>query len=148
MIREKGIGIIPFKLEGKSIHYLLLHHGGHYWNFPKGHQEGLETDMETALREFQEETGIAKVKIVDGFVDGYDYDFDTEIIDGQKQKIYRQGIFYLGELGDEPVKISDEHIDFGWFDYDMAIKRLYYQNSQDLLKKAHQFLLKQQDFVL
>jgi bis(5'-nucleosidyl)-tetraphosphatase len=148
MIREKGIGIIPFKREGKAIRYLLLHHGGEYWNFPKGHQEGQEDDLQTALREMKEETGIDKVKIIDGFLETYDYDFDTEIDHGQKRKIYRQAIFYLGELGGEPVTISSEHIDFGWFDYDTALRRLFHQNSQDLLKKAHQFLLKQQDFVL
>jgi 8-oxo-dGTP pyrophosphatase MutT (NUDIX family) len=148
MLRSKGIGIIPYKIAGQSIRYLLLHHGGEYWNFPKGHQEGLEEDLQTALRELDEETGIKEVKIIDGFLESYDYDFDTQIKDGQKEKIYRRAIFYLGDVGDQPVKISDEHVDFGWFDYETAFKRLFHQNSQDLLKKAHQFLLKQQDIVL
>jgi len=148
MLHSKGIGIIPCKIDGRAIRYLLLHHGGHYWNFPKGHPEGLEDELTTARRELEEETGITEVKIIAGFKEGYDYDFDTEIKDGEKQRVFRQAIFFLGEVSGEEVKISHEHLDYGWYDYETALKRLYYQNSQDLLKKAHQFLLKQQDFVL
>ena len=38
--------------------------GTMYWGFPKGHQEGGETNVETALRETKEETGL-DVKIID-----------------------------------------------------------------------------------
>jgi len=148
MLRQKTIGIITFKREGKGIRYLLLHHGGEYWNFPKGRQEGLETELDSAWRELKEETGIDKIKIIQGFKDEYDYDFDTEIHDGIKEKVYKTAVFFLGEVRDEKIKISDEHIDFGWFDYPTALKRLFYQQGQDSLKKAHQFLLKRQDFVL
>ena len=66
MLREKTIGIITFKREGQGIRYLLLHHGGDYWNFPKGRQEKGESELDSALRELKEETGITKVKIIDG----------------------------------------------------------------------------------
>jgi len=148
MLREKTIGIIAFKHEGKGIRYLLLHHGGQYWNFPKGRQEGLETELDAALRELEEETGVAEVNIIDGFKDEYDYDFDSEIRDGVKEKVYKKAIFFLGEVKEAEIKISDEHIDFGWFDYETALKRLFYQEGQNSLKKAHKFLLKQRDFVL
>lgn len=148
MFREKTIGIIVFKKEGQGIRYLLLHHGGEYWNFPKGRQEGLETELDSAMRELEEETGITKIEITDDFKDDYNYDFDTEVNNGVKEKIYKQAIFFLGEVKDEKIRISDEHLDFGWFDYETALKRLFYQEGQNSLKKAHKFLLKQQDFVL
>lgn len=148
MLHKKSVGIIIFIKDDRGIRYLLLHHGGDYWNFPKGTQEKGENDLQTALRELNEETGIADVRIVDGFSESYDYDFDTEIKDGVKQKVYKTVTFFLGEVKKEKIKISDEHIDFGWFDFETALKRLFHQNGQNLLKRAHQFLLKQQDFVL
>lgn len=38
--------------------------GDLFWSFPKGHQEIGETDIETAIRETREETGL-EVKITD-----------------------------------------------------------------------------------
>ncbi|MFA6322591.1 MAG: NUDIX domain-containing protein [Candidatus Buchananbacteria bacterium] len=148
MERGKTIGIVIFKKDGKSIKYLLLHRGGDYWTFPKGRPEGLENEIETALREVQEETGITEVKIIEGFRQQYDYDFDTQISDGVKEKIYQTAVLFLGEVGEVEVKISDEHVDYGWFDYDMAHQRLFIQNNQNVLRIAHQTILKNEDFVL
>ncbi len=141
MIREKTIGIITFKKKGRSIHYLLLHYGGEYWNFPKGHQEKEESELDTALREVREETGIGKVKIIEGFKYEYDYDFNTKVKDGIKQQVYRHAIFFLGEIKAEKIKISNEHLDYGWFDFETALERLFYQESQNSLRRAHQLLL-------
>jgi len=148
MVKQKSVGVIIFRRVSKGIRYLLLYHGGEYWNFPKGRQEKGETDLQSALRELQEETGITQVDLIDGFSDEYDYDFDTAIKDGLKETIYKKAIFFLGEVKGDEVKISDEHLDFGWFDFPTASKRLFYQKGQDLLKRAHQFLLNKQDFVL
>jgi len=148
MVREKTIGVITFRRKGKAIEYLLLHHGGQYWNFPKGRQEQGEDEMQTALRELKEETGITKLDIVDGFRDEYNYDFDSEIRDGVKEKVFKKAIFFLGQINEDSIKISDEHLDYGWFDFDTALVRMFHQEAQDMLKRAHEFLLKQQDFVL
>lgn len=147
-IKKRSAGVIVFCRQGKSINYLLLHHGGDYWNFPKGTQEDGEDDLNTALRELEEETGISNIKLINGFKDETNYDFDAEIKNGVRDKVYKKVIFFLGEAESQKVKISKEHLDFGWFNFETALKRLFYQDSQNLLKKAHQFLLKQQDFVL
>lgn len=148
MLRQKTVGIIIFKREGRGIRYLLLHHGGDYWNFPKGRQEEGESELESALRELAEETGIKKIKIIEGFRDEYNYDFDSEIKDGKREKVYKKAIFFLAEAKEDRVKISDEHLDYGWFDFETALKRLFFQEGQDLLKRTHQFFLRKQDFVL
>ena len=148
MIKQTSIGIVIFRRQGRTIRYLLLHHGGEYWNFPKGRVEPGEAELATASRELGEETGIEQVKIIDGFRDEYDYDFDTVIAGGVKEKIYKHAVFFLGEVTSDQVKISDEHLDYGWFDFTTAQKRLFYQTGRDLLKRANQFLLRQQDFVL
>lgn len=148
MIKKISIGIVVFRQDGKSIKYLLLHHGGEYWNFPKGTQKKGESDLDTALRELKEETGIKKIKLIDGFMQEYDYDLDTEIKNGVREKIYKHVKFFLGQVQDDKIKISHEHLDSGWFDYETALKRMYYQDGQNLLKTAHQYILKMQDFVL
>ena len=146
--RQKTIGIVIFRREGDTIFYLLLHHGGKYWNFPKGRQEAGESEQQTALRELHEETGITQVRIVEGFSDGYQYDFDTVIENGARERIYKQAIFFLGEVNIKNVTISNEHIDYGWFDYATAKQRLFFQQGQDLLVRAQAFLSKQRSFIL
>ena len=145
---ETTIGIALFRKSGKGIEYLLLHHGGEYWNFPKGRTETGETEMQTALREVKEETGIEKINIFDGFRYEYDYAFDDHIKNGVREKISKHAIFFLGEVLEDKIRISDEHIDYGWFDYNTAKKRMFYQRGKNLLRSVNQFILKQQDFVL
>ena len=148
MTRSKSVGFVIFRKEDKGIKYLLLHHGAEYWNFPKGRVEEGEEELQTAKRELVEETGITDIKIHPDFRYEYTYDFDTVIANKTKETVYRTGVFFLGEVLADMVKISDEHLDFGWFDYDTALDRLFYQQGRDLLKQAHQFLLNKQDFVL
>ena len=58
MKTEKSCGCII--LEDKKV--LLIgakdDEGKLFWSFPKGHQEANETDIETAIRETKEETGL------------------------------------------------------------------------------------------
>jgi 8-oxo-dGTP pyrophosphatase MutT (NUDIX family) len=148
MVRGKTIGIATFRWDNNSPSYLLVHHGGAYWNFPKGRQESNETDIETALRELREETGVTKVKIIDGFREEYEYDFAAKTKKGEPEVVYKRAIFFLGEVLQADIKISDEHIDYGWFDYSAAAQQMPYQTSQNLLNHVHAFLLKQRDSVL
>ena len=104
--------------------------------------------MTAALRELREETGISQVKIIEGFRYEYEYDFDSTIKGGIREKISKRAIFFLGEVTSDTVTISHEHLDYGWFDYQTAHQRMFYQRGQQLLQTAHQFLLEKQDFVL
>eukprot|EP01092_Planopodium_desertum_P013300 TRINITY_DN6396_c0_g1_i1.p1 TRINITY_DN6396_c0_g1~~TRINITY_DN6396_c0_g1_i1.p1 ORF type:complete len:170 (-),score=4.93 TRINITY_DN6396_c0_g1_i1:49-558(-) len=61
----KSCGFLLFRKGAKDgdFEFLLLKHGKRY-DLAKGHQEGTETDQQTALRELREETGVPESKIV------------------------------------------------------------------------------------
>ena len=52
---RRSCGVIPYKVTPSGIKYLLLLQTNGFWSFPKGHMEAFEPEMQTALRELQEE---------------------------------------------------------------------------------------------
>ena len=70
---EKSCGAIVFRKFHGNIELLLIKHanGGH-WSFPKGHVEEGETEVETALREVHEETGLT-IQLEEGFRQSVEY---------------------------------------------------------------------------
>ena len=90
MKREKSCGALVYKWEGQTPCLLLLKHkfGGH-WSFPKGHVEPGETEIETALREVREETGL-ELSLQEGFRESVEY--------FPKPYIKKQVVYFLGEV--------------------------------------------------
>jgi len=98
MIRK--CGIIFYDEEEKK--YLLVYgRKSGKWGFPKGHQEIGESDEQTAVREFYEETGI-KLQIHD-----------------LKEKIrFRNNVYFNGSCSHQPIlNIQDtkEILKISWF---------------------------------
>ena len=59
MITENASGAVVYRLVNDQPQYLLLKSAtSNFWGFPKGHVEGNETDIETAVREIREETSL------------------------------------------------------------------------------------------
>lgn len=68
----RSVGILAWRLKDGKMEVLLGESGGPYWNInqkkwgiPKGMIEDGETDEETAIREFEEETGFTVPKDAD-----------------------------------------------------------------------------------
>ena len=140
--REISAGIIIYKKEkdrdGKiEPKYLLLYHGGGYWNFAKGKLEKAEGSYHAALREVGEETGIpAKfLRLEPNFrvTDKYFYQREG-------QKIFKIVIFFLAQAMQPEVKISYEHEGYGWFVFKETMKALKHGNSKAMLKRANDYL--------
>jgi len=141
---EKSCGAIVFRRENGKIFYLLLQYEN-YWGFPKGLVEKGETEIETASREIEEETGIKDLKFLDGFREKISYFYRLK-----GKLIKKEVIFFLAETKTKGVKISFEHIGYKWLMFDEAVKTLTHKNSKELLKKADEFIKKQKgisDFV-
>lgn len=139
---EKSAGAIIFKKEGEKPLFLLLHYPSSakaprdYWDLPKGHTEKGETLEGTAKREVEEETGLKNIEFIDGFKETIKYFFKFE-----GNNILKFVTFYLGETKTKEVKISGEHIGFGWLHFEKALNRLTYKNAKEILQKANDFLM-------
>ena len=134
---EKSCGVVLLN----SNKVLLLQHpdtttSGH-WDFPKGHVEKGEDELQTALRELKEETDIDNIKIVDDFNHHISYTFFRD-----NETILKEVIFFLGITNQEKVSISSEHQKFVWLQYESAYERLTYDNAKKTLKKAFDFYKK------
>ena len=136
---EKSCGIVLFN----SDEFLLIQHPtksngdeGH-WDFPKGHVEGSETELETAKRELIEETGIVNFRLFDGFKHRIEYIFQKG-----NEIISKEVIFFLAESNTKEVKLSSEHESFVWLNSDLAFNKLTYTNAKEVLIAVKTFLEK------
>jgi len=138
MQREISAGIIVYRKTNQGLRFLLLYHGGRYWNFPKGHIEAEEKALQTAIRETTEETGL---KRTDLRIDNVFKAYEKFIFIKNKAKVFKTVIFYLAETKSREIWISHEHEGFGWFSYKEAINLLQkHKDSAALLKRANYFI--------
>jgi 8-oxo-dGTP pyrophosphatase MutT (NUDIX family) len=136
--REISAGIIVYRKTPEGPKFLILYHGGSYWNFPKGKIESEERSLSAALRETKEETGLAvhDLRLAPNFKAYERFYFRR---DGQG--VFKIVIFYLAETHKRDIKLSFEHQGYGWFAMRDARRILgNYKDSQKVLKQAGDFL--------
>ena len=134
MKEEVSAGIILFN-DNEDRKFLLLNYPSKHWDFVKGKMEKDETPHETALRETKEETGISDVEFLEGFEEEIEYYFHVN-----GEEIHKKVIFFLGKTETTDVKLSHEHLNFIWLDFQHALEKTTYQNAKNLLKKSKVFL--------
>jgi len=132
MPKERSAGAVVFRREDSKILYLLLRRGPTYWDLPKGNIDKDESEQATAEREIMEETGINDAKILPRFKEKINYFYKLK-----GQTIYKEVVFFLAEAKTKDVKISKEHDDFGWFEYEEAFAKV---KSKEIIQKANDFL--------
>lgn len=136
MQKEKSCGAAIFFAYGqKEPEYLLLHHEGGHWDFPKGNIESGEKEQDTARREIEEETGLKEVVFAEPFRESISYFYRR-----QGQTISKEVIYFVAKSETKDVKISWEHKGFIWLPFEEALKKLSFENSRSVLRKAHAFL--------
>ena len=132
---EKSAGIVLFRNNSNKNEFLLLNYPQGHWDFIKGKVEENETTHETAIRETKEETGISNIEFIDGFEEWVEYDFRFK-----KENIHKKVIFFLAKTDEKNIKISHEHNDYLWLEYDDALKKTTFENAKNVLTKANEFL--------
>lgn len=139
MKKEFSAGIVVFyevPIEGNTRRdYLILHYRKGHWDLPKGKLEGNETNMQAAIRELKEETGL-EVEIFPKFEQSLSYifkDFDGILTN-------KEVTFFVGRSKTQDVMLSPEHISYKWLPLRDALKEVTYANAQQLLSMADHFI--------
>ena len=134
MIEERSAGVILFnKTEG--IQFLILKYPSGHWDFVKGNIEEGEKEKETVRRELFEETGINSLQIHRGFNEKVEYNYYKK-----NRKVHKIVSYYLAETDQKEVKLSFEHLDSKWLDYEDLMKLITFENSREILKKGNELI--------
>jgi bis(5'-nucleosidyl)-tetraphosphatase len=136
LITEISSGAIVYYVDNQNITFLLLHYFSGHWDFPKGIKERGESDIDTALREIIEETGITDITILDGFKKEVFYKYKRN-----NYLISKKVIFFLATVNSKKVVLSSEHKGFVWEEYENALRRITYKNSKEILTEGYKFLV-------
>ena len=132
MIEERSAGVILFnKTDG--IQFLILKYPSGHWDFVKGNIEEGEKEKETVRRELFEETGISNLEIHQGFNEKVEYNYYKK-----NNKVHKIVSYYLAETNQKEVKLSYEHLDYKWSDYEDLMKSITFENSREILKKGNE----------
>lgn len=135
MLEERSAGVVVFHTQDGVTRYLLLRNDKSKYDFPKGNIEIGESELNAAVREAREETGLPDIKLVDGFVEKITYFY----LRPGGAKVHKSVQYYLGYTDSVDVKISNEHRDFVWMTLEEAMKATVYENIKILLRKADAF---------
>ena len=137
MIEETSAGVVLFRKEDSKILFLLLHYPSGHWDFVKGKMEKGESTHETAIREAEEETGITDIKFLENFEEWIKYDFQY-----QGELVHKKVVFFLAETKTKEVKISHEHLNYTWMDYNTSMEKTTFDNAKNVLTRAQTLLTK------
>ncbi len=136
MTWEKSCGAVVFTIVGEQIQYLLAQSLEGTYGFPKGHMEPGETEIETALREVQEETNI-RISLLEGFRAVSEYALP------RKRSTMKQVVYFLGEYHNQQIIHQKEELRGARLaSYEEAVKLLRFEDSRQILTDANAFLLK------
>lgn len=125
---EKSCGAVIVRKNNDKFETLLIKMLKGHWSFPKGHVEGNETEVETALREIKEETNL-------------DVGIDTRFREITSYSPYpgviKDVIFFIAIPKNQDVKLQETEVENAiWVDLHEAIDMVTYDNDKQVLKKA------------
>lgn len=130
---EKSCGAIVFrKFHGNTELLLVKHVGGGHWSFPKGHVETNETEVETAIREIMEETGLDVI---------IDTSFRKTVTYSPKKDTQKEVVYFIAKAKTYEYTAQEEEIsEIRWVELTHAIQMLSYDNDKQLVMQAKPIL--------
>ena len=127
MKQEHSCGAVLFTEEDGIRQYVLVMEVTGSYGFPKGHQEGNETDLETAVREIKEETGITNLEFIPNLKRTIRYKVSENAI---KEVVYFVAK-YQGE--DFDIQLKNEILSAKKYPIEAALSLLKYQEMKNIL---------------
>jgi bis(5'-nucleosidyl)-tetraphosphatase len=108
----KSCGVLIIR--GEPIREFLLMRHADRWDLPKGHVDPGETEIQCALRELREETGIQATDLE--LIDGFRFETRYQVRAKKSDRVYDKTlVIFLGHLRrDVPIAVT-EHIGYKWF---------------------------------
>jgi 8-oxo-dGTP pyrophosphatase MutT (NUDIX family) len=133
---ERAAGAVLFREEdGRRLYLLLRHeHGGH-WGFAKGRIEQGEGELEAAMREIREETGIVAVDLVGGVSIESHYPIRR---DGRPLR--KTVMYFAARVCGDAIRLSHEHTDGRWLVPAEALRILTHAESRRVLEAVEDAL--------
>lgn len=132
MKKEKSCGAVLYFIKDNKRLYLIEQMNLGHFSMVKGHVEGNETEVETALREIKEETNLdAKI----------DTNFRHVITYSPKEDSIKDVIYFVGEILSYDVKEQPEEVRKVLFlEYEEAYNILTYESDKETIKLADEYL--------
>lgn len=136
MTKTLACGAVIYRKSRGSVHFLLVKHtNGNHWSLAKGHAEPGESEVQTALREIDEETGLS-VKLKPGFREAIRYSPSPEVD--------KTVVFFLAKAQGKKLKLQkSEILNAVWLELDDALKLITHRDTAEVLRRALAFLKKE-----
>jgi 8-oxo-dGTP pyrophosphatase MutT (NUDIX family) len=124
--------VIYRKVGGKILFLLLKHTNGNHWSLAKGHTEPGESEIQTAVREIDEETGL-RVKFKPGFREAIRY--------SPSPSIEKTVVFFLAKARGKKLRLQKSEISNGiWVELDDALRLINHKDTAEVVRRAYGFL--------
>ncbi len=137
-MRKKRIacGFVLTRETKTGVKYLLLTNRKRKEpGLPKGHAEEGESELETALRETEEETGLHELEVNVDFRDELNYPARRAGENYDKVVVY-----FLARTTSKQVTLSKEHSEYEWATLDRALYALPYPNLRKTIRRAAHYI--------
>lgn len=136
-INDTSYGVIVIRKDSDADRFLLLHQAKGHWSFPKGHKEGNESDVEIAMRELKEETGIIECDLKTDKVFDESYLFTEGGV-----LVHKTNHYYLGYVGENVlITIQPEEVsEYAFATYEEAMEIFTHKEPKKVLEEVLKYL--------
>jgi bis(5'-nucleosidyl)-tetraphosphatase len=134
--KDASFGAVPVMKKGKEYQFLIIQHQAGHWGFPKGHPEKEETELQTAMRELNEETGLTHFRMSSEVSFEEVYHFYL-----WRKRITKTVKYFIAFIEKPEVQLQEEEIaDSRWVKLAEAEKLISFEPARKILRDVHQYL--------